>query len=95
MSQHGSHRTDRRELLTGDIGQASYQHSQPIWDGFSLPSRSGRQFPTTGRLVEQGAQDQQACGKNWSQREPRYIPGYEKCSPGAPFKDDRVKIWRR
>jgi hypothetical protein len=38
---------------------------------------------------------QQPCGPNWSQREPRYIVGYEKGPPGAPFKDDRVKVWRR
>jgi hypothetical protein len=54
---------------------------------------SGRKYRY--RWTVEGHWRQQPCGPNWSQRKPTYITGYEKGPKGAPFKDDRVKAFRR
>ena len=47
------------------------------------------------RWTVEGHWRQQPCGPNWSQRKPTYITGYEKGGKEAPFKDDRVNVFRR
>jgi hypothetical protein len=47
------------------------------------------------RWTVEGHWRQQPCGPNRSQRKPTYITDYEKGPKAAPFKDDRVKIFRR